>query len=159
MSIIGTSVLGKNIPVVRFGTGSKEVFYCAATHANEWITSPLLMKFLENLSKSYVNGVNIFGQDARELFSDISLYIAPMVNPDGIDLVTGLITPGSRAYNFAKRISDNFPDIPFPSGWKANIEGVDLKSFQPQINILKSLCFQSSQGFLSNNFFYFNKFI
>lgn len=126
MSIIGTSVLGKNIPVVRFGTGSKEVFYCAATHANEWITSPLLMKFLENLSKSYVNGVNIFGQDARELFSDISLYIAPMVNPDGIDLVTGLITPGSRAYNFAKRISDNFPDIPFPSGWKANIEGIDL---------------------------------
>ena len=126
MSIIGTSVLGKNIPVVRFGTGSKEVFYCAATHANEWITSPLLMKFLENLSKSYVNGVNIFGQDARELFSDISLYIAPMVNPDGIDLVTGLITPGSRAYNFAKRISDNFSDIPFPSGWKANIEGIDL---------------------------------
>lgn len=86
MSIIGTSVLGKNIPVVRFGTGSKEVFYCAATHANEWITSPLLMKFLENLSKSYVNGVNIYGQDARDLFSEVSLYIVPMVNPDGANV-------------------------------------------------------------------------
>ena len=159
MSIIGTSVLGKNIPAVKFGNGEKEIFYCAATHANEWITAPLLMKFLENLSKSYVNGVNIYGQDPRQLFSEVSLYLVPMVNPDGVDLVTGLIASGSRAYSQAQRISDNFPDIPFPSGWKANIEGVDLKSFQPQINILKSLCFQSSQGFLSNNFFYFNKFI
>ena len=32
ISIIGTSVLGKNIPAVRFGTGSKEICYCAATH-------------------------------------------------------------------------------------------------------------------------------
>jgi len=32
ISIIGTSVLGKNIPVVKFGTGQKEVFYCASTH-------------------------------------------------------------------------------------------------------------------------------
>ncbi len=32
MSMIGTSVLGKNLPVVKFGNGAKEVFYCAATH-------------------------------------------------------------------------------------------------------------------------------
>ena len=126
ISLIGTSVLGKNIPVVRFGTGQKEVFYCASTHANEWITTPVLMKFLENLSKSYVNGVNIYGQDPRQLFSDISLYIVPMINPDGVDLVTGLITPGSRAYAQTQKISTDFPDILFPSGWKANIEGVDL---------------------------------
>lgn len=159
MSLIGTSVLGKNIPVVKFGNGAKEFFYCGTTHANEWITAPLLMKFLENISKSYVNGVNIYGQDPRQLFSEISLYLVPMVNPDGVDLVTGLISSSTRAYAQAQIISENFPDIRFPSGWKANIEGVDLKNFQPQINILKSLCFQSSQGFLSYNFFYFNKFI
>lgn len=125
ISLIGTSVLGKNIPAVKFGNGPKEVFYCASTHANEWITTPLLMKFLENLSKSYVNGIQIYGKDPRELFSEVSLYLVPMVNPDGVDLVTGLIAPGSRAYAKAQEIANDFPDIPFPSGWKANIEGID----------------------------------
>jgi len=126
ISSIGRSVLGKNLSVIKFGNGLKEVFYCAGTHANEWITVPLLMKYLENLSKSYVNNLNIFGINARELFAKVSLYIIPMVNPDGIDLVTGLLSESSWAYNTAKRIANNFPDIPFPSGWKANIEGIDL---------------------------------
>ena len=126
ISSIGRSVLGKNISVIKFGNGPKEIFYNAGIHANEWITVPLLMKFLENLSKSYVNNLNIFGINARELFANVSLYIVPMVNPDGIDLVTGLLSENSWAYNNAKRIANNFPDIPFPSGWKANIEAIDL---------------------------------
>ena len=89
------------------------------------------MKFLEIISKSYVNNLNIFGYNARELFNNVSLYLVPLVNPDGVDLVTGLITENSFAYNNAKRISSNFPEIPFPNGWKANIEGLDFKNFQP----------------------------
>jgi len=79
---IGKSVLGENIPVIRFGNGGKEIFYNASFHSNEWITSTLLMKFLENLCKSYVNNVDIFGVNTRDLFSQVSLYICPMVNPD-----------------------------------------------------------------------------
>lgn len=123
---IGTSILGTNLYYIKFGNGPKEVFYNASTHANEWITTPLLMKFIEILSKAYVNNTNVYGYNARELFNQVSLYVVPMVNPDGVDLVTGLFNENTTIYQNSKKIADNFPDIPFPSGWKANIAGVDL---------------------------------
>ena len=75
ISLIGTSVLGKNIPVVKFGNGGKEVFYCASTHGNEWITTPLLMKFLENLSKSYVNRyADFWSRPTKIIWRSFSLF-------------------------------------------------------------------------------------
>ena len=61
----------------------------------------------------------------ERLFEEYSLYLVPLVNPDGVDLVNGLLTEGFY-YRRAVRIASGFPDIPFPDGWKANIQGVDL---------------------------------
>jgi len=123
---IGRSVLGKALPVIKIGEGQKEVFYNASIHANEWITTSVLMKFLEEYSRRYVEDSTIFGYNARDLFESTTLYIAPMLNPDGVDLVTGAIKEGEALYEQAKQISNDYPDIPFPDGWKANIEGTDL---------------------------------
>ena len=119
---IGTSSRGARIPFIRIGTGSKEVFYNGSFHANEWITSPLLMKYTENFCKAYVNGTDIFGYDPKEIFENVSIYIMPMVNPDGVNLVTGALSEESGSYQSAKRISGHYPTIPFPDGWKANIQ-------------------------------------
>lgn len=117
---------GKNLWTIKIGTGEKHVYYSGSIHANEWIVSTLLMKFIENFAKSYSLNTSIFGYNARNIFNNVSIYITPMVNPDGVDLVTGLIEEGSENYENAKKIAESFPQIPFPSGWKANIKGVDL---------------------------------
>ena len=112
---VGNSVLGKNIYVVRLGKGTKKVFYSASIHANEWITSVLLMKFIEDYCIAYNNNSRLYGYSVRRLFNSVSIYIMPMVNPDGVDLVTGNLNKYSLAYLNALNISREFPDIPFPS--------------------------------------------
>lgn len=123
---IGYSVLGKQLPYIRIGIGSKKIMYNAGMHANEWINCVLLMKFVENFCKSYVMNGSIYGKNAQSLFNNVSLYILPMMNPDGIDLVNDRVDKNSSIYNNYLSISNNFPSIPFPDGWKANFNGVDL---------------------------------
>jgi len=57
--VAGTSVLGRNLYYLRLGTGPRQVFYNAAHHAIEWITTVLLMKFAENFLKAYSTGSRI----------------------------------------------------------------------------------------------------
>lgn len=142
---IGRSVMGKNIPVVKLGNGETEVFYNASHHANEWITTPVVLKFLEEYAESYATGGNIFNTSARELYNKASLYIVPMVNPDGVDLVNGVV-PNGVFLDKAIRLAQNYPNIPYPNGWKANINGVDL-NLQYPANWERAKEIKFSQGF------------
>ena len=73
------------------------------------------MKFIEDYCVAYVNESSLYGYSVRSLFDSVSIYIMPMVNPDGVDLVTGSLSLSSPAYLRAQNISSQFPDIPFPS--------------------------------------------
>lgn len=122
---IGNSVMGKEIPALKLGAGSTELCYSAAFHANEWITAPILLQFAEEYARAVAEGETLYGLDARNLYQQVTLYLIPLVNPDGVDLVTGALSEGSY-YEQAVRIAAGYPGIRFPDGWKANIDGVDL---------------------------------
>ena len=119
----GKSVLGRPLFALSFGRG-KELLISAAVHANEWITAMLLLDFAESIAGAYAGRGTFQGRSAAALLSRVRLTLCPLANPDGVDLVTGALPRG--AYEAARRIAEDHPDLPFPSGWKANISGVDL---------------------------------
>ncbi len=128
---IGRSVSGRRIEAVRIGAGSLRVGVNAAHHANEWITTPLVLLFLERYAKAFAENGAIGGIPARALYGSSTLTLVPLVNPDGVDLVTGAFSEGDSFYESARALSAFYPGIPFPSGWKANISGVDLNLGYP----------------------------
>ena len=79
---IGKSIMGKDIPFVRIGRGQKEVFYSASYHANEWITSLVLLEFLYDYCYAIQTNSTIWNFNARRLFDSVSIYMVPLVNPD-----------------------------------------------------------------------------
>lgn len=128
-SSIGKSVLGKDLVSLRLGRGERVVSYNASHHANEWITSLLLVKFVEMFCHALVTERRLGDYDPREVFDSASIYIVPMVDPDGVNLVTGQIPAGSTLYENAEKL--NTFGLPFPEGWKANIAGTDLNLNYP----------------------------
>ena len=65
----GRSVLGRPLWYLTLGSGPKLVFYNAAHHANEWITTPLLLTFCEQLCARLGDGGDMEGQNIRDLLS------------------------------------------------------------------------------------------
>lgn len=125
---IGQSVMGNNIPCLKVGNGNKKLLFFASIHANELITTNILMQFFSD-----------FYADKENLHK-CTLYILPLVNPDGANLFLDTIPKDSKYYLNCKNISANFPNIPFPNGWKANISGVDLNlQFPADWNTAKNI--------------------
>lgn len=126
--IIGKSVMGKSIYAIRLGIGSKEIFYSGDWHANEHLTGPLLMKFVEDYSRAYSQNRTLNGYDIKYLYRNASIWIVPMVNPDGVELVQEGITTSSPYYQTVMSINNWSRDF---SSWSANIRGVDLNHQWP----------------------------
>jgi len=124
VSSAGKSELGKELYYVKLGSGPNKVFYNGSHHAIEWITTPLLMKFIENFSKAYALRQSIEGYNPVDIWNKSTIYVMPMVNPDGVDLVLNGIEKSNPYYNELIKWNNGSSD--FSRNWSANIRGVDL---------------------------------
>ncbi|QWU18034.1 g-D-glutamyl-meso-diaminopimelate peptidase [Paenibacillus sophorae] len=120
---IGSSVLGKPLHLLRIGSGRRRLHVNAALHANEWLTSPCLLAFLEQYAEAYAKGRKWNGHSPEDWFNNWTVWAVPMANPDGVELVqegAGPWHPYRRElveWNGGRRSFRH---------WKANIRGVDL---------------------------------
>jgi g-D-glutamyl-meso-diaminopimelate peptidase len=125
---IGNSVLGRSIPEVLIGNGPKRIHYNGSFHANEWITTPVIMTFLNDYLLSLTNQTPIRGLSMQRFYSGTMLSVVPMVNPDGVNLVLNGPPPDEP---YSSRVVElNRGSLDF-TGWKANIRGVDLNDQFP----------------------------
>ena len=70
--VLTTSAYGRPVRTLVMGTGPRKVIYSAAHHANEWITSLVLLKFAEDLCSGAI-------PNARQILDTATIYMVPMV--------------------------------------------------------------------------------
>ena len=140
--VLTSTAFQRPIRTLVIGNGPRKVIFSASHHANEWITSLVLLKFAEDLALGIQNGEEL----ALQISNSATIYMVPMVDPDGVDLVVGAIGPGDIQYDLARRLAQDYPTIPFPDGWKANLLGVDLNLNYPA-GWLQAREIKFSQGF------------
>ena len=121
--IIGKSVMKKPIYCIKIGSGEKKLFINGAHHGLEYLTSAFIMKFLREFADAVSKNTDFFGYDAKEIAENVSLYAAPMVNPDGVDIaINGLDITNP----YHQKLISSVGIHSFNRVWQANARGVDI---------------------------------
>lgn len=118
---IGKSLAGRDILSLSFGDMENPVLFAAAFHAQEWLTSLVLLRFCENLLKAVAEDSELCEINVRRAFSGRGIIFLPCMNPDGVEIaLNGCETAGGLAEFVSGICAGDRAD------WNANAHGVDL---------------------------------
>lgn len=114
---VGKSVLGRKLYAVGMGNMKNAVLYAGGIHAQEWITTSLLLRFFDELCTEG----EMYGVQLEEIWENRGLIVLPLCNPDGVEIALG----GVRT---ARHLSGLVEQLQAQSerSWQANARGVDL---------------------------------
>lgn len=141
VEITGASVKGRLLPLIEIGNGQRKLLAVAAVHGREFISSAFLMRSVyEFLGK----GTELCGK---------SLFVLPMLNPDGVEIALSRDMPLIKKENFkAELFKNNANDINlnanFPFCFKRvpkSREGGTSAASEPETKALIKLC--EKEGF------------
>ena len=121
VSVLGKSLVGRDIPLITVGEGKKSVLYVGTHHGMEWITGVLCLKYLEELARAIAERKQVFGIEAELIRQTRRIAVVPMLNPDGVELqIRGLDSKNPLTDRLVRMSGSDF------SRWQANGRGVDL---------------------------------
>lgn len=122
----GRSVLGRRIIALSIGNTKRMTMLAGGFHAQEWLTSLLLVKELEALAGSCESPKNNEERRLRDALRERGLMFLPMVNPDGV----AIALQGDRSAGTLSRQVMRIREAALNRGdfrsWQANARGVDL---------------------------------
>ncbi len=120
---LGESIMGRSIPIITLGEGSKSLLYVGAHHGMEWITTVLLLRFINEYCELMKKNSRIYSYTLSYLFSTKTIHIISMLNPDGVDYQINGVKCDNILYERLIGMNEGSEDF---SHWQANARGVDL---------------------------------
>lgn len=121
-SVIGHSVLGRKLSLIRLGTSKPKLLITGIFHGREWLTGLLVLKMAEEYAKAAKYNQPIGPYQPGRFFKKGSILLVPMVNPDGVEIVLrgteAVPNPG-----LLRKANDGSNDF---TRWKTNARGVNL---------------------------------
>lgn len=120
-SVISKSLCGRDIDCIQIGSKENMVLLSGAYHGLEWLTSLLLLKFINELGMSIKNNTSISDIMVKDFMENRGIIIVPCVNPDGVEISLNGV---SAAGEYSKLVESVCNDTTHK--WQANARGVDI---------------------------------
>lgn len=151
---IGKSVKGADIPLVMLGRGERKALITAGIHSREYLTIAFTMRCIEDYAAAYYSKTGKYGNyDMVKLLDEYTLYIVPMINPDGLDAVTAgqktLYDNSLKDENYKRNANGVNLNRNFPFEWEKVTDGSDITGeaykgksagSEPETQALMKLC-------------------
>ena len=123
VTVLGRSILGREIPVITLGEGAHTVLYVGAQRGEDARMAGVLLQFVREYLFRLRENALVFERRMKYFFAERTVKIIPMLNPDGVEYATHGVSRENPLYERVRGMngSEDF------SHWCANARGVDLQ--------------------------------
>ncbi len=118
---IGESLCSRPIDLLTIGNRSHAVLFAAGFHGMEWITTLLMLRFLDDLCCTIRNGQELYGIHPAAMLNRRGLAVIPCVNPDGTEIQIHGAAAAEQYQSLVQNAANGNT-----SCWQANARGVDI---------------------------------
>lgn len=120
-TVCGRSLCGRSIYAFTIGEGDGPAVYTAGYHGQEWLTTLVLLRFLEELCYALTNGKELAGVPVAPALEGHSAVFLPCVNPDGVEIALHGPRAAGKYQQLVERAMRGSVEK-----WNANARGVDI---------------------------------